>query len=86
MKIQYKAETWFEIELSDEVSAEEIKAVIGNTGLVEDFNDLDNYGTNEILETCVSLTPEENDGQPTIEWRDGGEVVWDNVNGYHENE
>ena len=86
MKIKYKVSTWYCIEVGDdkEVTTEEFKrAIASGQDLAEYAFEIDGTESEEIEDSIEDLYPEDNGGEPTIEWfDDDNKIVWDNVNGY----
>lgn len=81
MKVYVKETIWRKYVLEDDVDLEIIKVVLSN-GSGDDL-----YNTNKVLynelevETCEELTPEQNDGQWTIEVQtDDRKIIWTNTN------
>ena len=86
MEIHYKSTVWNKITIPDEIDKEDIIKQL-NEGILPTELDLDNNFDSEyevIYETEEFITPEENDGQSTIElmdYVDGKNYlssIWDN--------
>lgn len=91
MQIDFKITTWERIEIEDNALLEEIKSKLED-GTIHSSNSLIDYCNNNninceymgiILETEHQLTPEENNGEVTIEiLSDNGpavDTIWKNI-------
>lgn len=91
MQIDFKITTWERVEIKDDALLKEIKSKLED-GTIHSSNSLIDYCNNNninceymgiILETNHQLTPEENNGEPTVEiLSDNGstvDTIWKNV-------
>lgn len=82
-KLDYKVEVWQRCKFHKEENCEIVKKMLEegkNTDEIIEYLDGDaDADFQEIWETCQELTPEENDGQSTVELLDNNdESIWRN--------
>lgn len=88
MHVDFKITTWERCELPDDLTPEEVETIKDKikSGVISCYSDIDeecgNVGlsTEIILEVEEYMTPEENGGCSTIEFREGDNVTAMNAN------
>lgn len=79
--IDYKVTTWIRAKFNEEVDLHEVIKSIENGAAPPAFNNEYDIEYENLTETEKFITPEENDGQSTIEVYEGEqfqECIWDN--------